>query len=196
MIKKLIMYLVAGLGNPGPKFKNTRHNTGFYTVEKIAGAGGWKKSKKGNYLYKKKKLASRNILFVKPQTFMNDSGVSLRSTQGRFGLEMENIIVIHDDVNLELGNIKISRSKSAGGHKGVSSIIKELGSNEFIRIRIGISTPGQKQALSQFVLEEFQSQEKKIIEQDIARVEEALRLIVEKGVDRAMTTINSSFSQG
>ncbi len=184
------MYLAAGLGNPGPKFKNTRHNTGFYIVEKIAGARGWKKSRKGNYVYKKKKIASSDILFIKPQTFMNNSGVSLRSARGQYGLGLEEIIIVHDDTDLCLGSIKVSRGKGAGGHKGVSSIIGELGSDGFVRIRIGVAAPQQKQELSRFVLDQFQPQEKKLMQQNAAQVKDILELIIEKGIDQAMTTAN------
>ncbi len=190
------MYLTAGLGNPGPKFKNTRHNTGFYVIQKIAGARNWKKSRKGNYLYKKKKIASSDILFVKPQTFMNDSGLSLRSAQGKFGLKPEKIIVVHDDTDLQLGSIKVSRGKGAGGHKGVDSIIKELGTKDFIRIRVGVAVPEQEQDLSRFVLKFFHPRGQKVIKKSAIEVKHALVLIIEKGVDQAMTTINSSFPQG
>ncbi len=185
------MYIVAGLGNPGKKFKNTRHNTGFYMVEKIAGEKGWRKNKKGNCLYKKKQTGGENTLFVKPQTFMNNSGVCIRFLKDNFKVKPQNIIIIHDDADLKLGQVKISKGRGAAGHNGVGSIIEKLSGNDFVRIRVGIKTPeAEKEELKKFVLQRLKTSERKKIENTVSVVKKGLMLIIKEGLGQAMTEVN------
>jgi len=185
------MYLAAGLGNPGRRFKNTRHNTGFYVVEKAAGQKGWRKSKKGKYLHKKAVFAGEEVLFIKPQTFMNNSGVSLRQAGKKYGISPDHTVVIHDEADLELGQVKISRSRGAAGHKGVASVIEKLGANLFLRIRVGIGKESTSIPLDKWVLGRFSPSEKKIIEKASDKAVRALQLVIKEGAEKAMTEFNA-----
>ncbi len=133
------MFLIVGLGNPGKKYQNTRHNIGFKAVNEIAANFEfieWQII--FNTQISKGKINEKNIILAKPQTFMNLSGRSVSEIARFYKIKSENIIVIHDDIDLPLGKIRIVKSRGAAGHKGVGSIIKELGKKNFIRFRIGI----------------------------------------------------------
>lgn len=145
------MTIIAGLGNPEPKYKNTPHNAGFEAVDEFAKENSFpefKLSKKFNALISKKD----NILLVKPQTYMNNSGSSLKKI--RRGRASMDLIVLHDDIDLELGKIKVSKNRGSAGHKGINSIIKELGTKDFTRIRIGVSQDNKPNVLKKFDKEE------------------------------------------
>lgn len=168
------MILVVGLGNPGHKYKKTRHNVGFLALNSIAGTDKWQESKKANCLYLKKQIDNKIIELIKPLTFMNNSGKCVRYIKRKHCIEPKDIIIIHDDIDLLIGTIRISQNISSAGHKGVQSIIDELGTKDFTRIRIGIkpllrssSFGGQAQ---DFVLEKFTKDEEKIIQQVIKKI--------------------------
>jgi len=153
------MIIIIGLGNPGEKYNNTPHNVGFEAVEQFAKENNFpefKLSEKFKALISEK----NNILLVKPQTFMNESGKSVKKI--RRGRTSAKLIVIHDDIDLPLGKIKISKNRGSAGHKGVESIIKELGTKDFIRIRIGVSRKNKPD-----VLKKFDKESKKTIKESI-----------------------------
>lgn len=152
------MVIIIGLGNPGEKYKNTPHNIGFEAIDDFAEKNtfpDFKLSKKFKALISEK----NNILLAKPQTFMNDSGKSVKKIIKN---RATNLIIIHDDIDLPLGEIKISKDRGSAGHKGIESIIKELGTKDFTRIRIGVAREKKPD-----VLKKFDKESKKIIKESI-----------------------------
>ena len=188
------MILIIGLGNPGKKYEKTRHNVGFQAVDILAKKEKWTKSKKNNCFYIKKQINNKNVELIKPMTFMNDSGKAIKSVQKKHNTLTKEIIVIHDDIDIPVGTIRISENSSSAGHKGVQSIIQELGTKEFIRIRIGIRQETNnfisKTPIEKFVLKRFSLQEKKEIEKSINLSVQAISFILEKGVAHAMAEYN------
>ncbi len=185
------MYLIAGLGNPGPRYEHTRHNIGQQTVEQ------WGKSlgvtlRNGIFRSKHALVDYRGsqIVLLCPLTFMNKSGESVRDCVRHYDLEMDRLLIIHDDLDLPLGRIKVVRNGGAGGHKGVLSIISFLGSSEFSRVKIGIGRPRHGEAVADYVLDGFYEGEKELAEKVIRMAIEASELFVLEGVQAAMNRIN------
>ena len=144
------MFLIVGLGNPGEEYKHTRHNVGFMALDAL------------------KKLELPNTIFAKPQVFMNNSGKAVKSLTKNYKLQTKNLVVVHDDIDLPLGVFKISRNRGSAGHKGVQSIIDELKTKDFNRIRIGICPQaGKPKQVDKFVLQNFTKGEEKILKEVI-----------------------------
>lgn len=174
--------LVVGLGNPGEKYKKTRHNTGFIAVEAIAlnfsaqgGAGSeqfsaWHLNTKFNAMVSEGVVGNKKIILAKPQTFMNESGKAVKAIAAYYKIPAENTTVIHDDLDIALGEYKIVKNRGSAGHKGVQSIIDNLGIKDFMRIRIGIGVENKKTSIEAFVLENFSKEEEKIITEVIEKV--------------------------
>ncbi len=161
--------VIIGLGNPGEKYEQTRHNAGFMAVDALASELGlkWKTNKKFNALETK----SGDIILLKPLTFMNDSGSSVAAALAYYKLAPTDLTVIHDDLDIELGKYKISVDSRSAGHRGVESIIDRLNTKNFRRLRIGIKTPDLiKIPAEKFVLQKFKAEEKKIINSIILKV--------------------------
>jgi PTH1 family peptidyl-tRNA hydrolase len=186
--------IIVGLGNPGEKYKETRHNTGFQVVDKFAEKNNFpefKLSKKFNSLVSEGIFNDEKIVLAKPQTFMNNSGVAVKKISANHKLKTTNLIVIHDDIDLPLGKIKIVKNRGSAGHKGVESIIKSLGNNDFVRIRIGILPKiGKPKNQENFVLQKFTKEEKTIIEKTTARAISSLDSLVQKGLEITMNEYN------
>jgi len=165
------MKLIVGLGNPGIKYEKTRHNLGFLVIDFLADNDKWEESKKANCLYLKKQINSEKVELIKPLAFMNNSGKTVSYIQKKRYIDTEDIIVIHDDIDLKLGEIKIQKNRSSAGHKGVQSIINALGTKDFTRIRIGIKQINQTIIIEaeKFVLENFTPEEEKIIQEIIKK---------------------------
>ena len=166
------MKLIVGLGNPGDKYKKTRHNLGFLMVDYLAANDKWKESKKANCLYIKKQIGLEEVELIKPLTFMNNSGQVVNYLQKKHRLKPKDILIIHDEIDLPLGEIRIQKGRGPAGHKGVQSIIDQLGTKDFIRMRIGIKSMNNEQRTmnsEQFVLEKFTSQEEKIVQEIIKK---------------------------
>lgn len=186
------MYLIAGLGNPGLKYRNTRHNIGFKVINL------WAKSL-GVRLYGRR-FQSRNtqtmfqdkeVILLRPRTYMNQSGKSIRACADFFDLNTRDILVIHDDIDLAVGKMKVVRDGGAGGHKGVSSIIQYLGTHSFSRLRIGIGRPRYNgESIEDYVLSPFYRDEGGIIEEVIQLAVRACELFITHGIDSAMNHIN------
>ncbi len=160
------MKLIIGLGNPGEEYKKTRHNAGFLTVDALAlklQATSYKLQANFNAEVSEGIIDNKKIILAKPQTFMNNSGQAVRAILDYYKIKPEDIVVIHDDLDILLGEYKISKNKNSGGHKGVQSIIDYLGTKDFTRIRIGIMTENKKTPTEKFVLERFSKDEMKII---------------------------------
>jgi len=190
------MKIIVGLGNPGEKFKKTRHNVGFMVIDVFAEKNNFPKfkfSKKFNSLMSEGVIDDEKIILAKPQTFMNNSGVAVKKILSSTRTTRPGLVVIHDDIDLPLGEIKISKGRGSAGHKGVQSIIEKLGTNEFIRLRVGILPghplgPGKPKNPEKFVLQKFTKE--KIMEKAIDKALNALGLIVKESVEKAMNEYN------
>ncbi len=188
-------YLIAGLGNPGSAYYKTRHNIGFESVERTAEKLGVKIGKnKFLSLCGEVFWSGEKLLIMKPQTFMNVSGEAVREASEFYSIPAERIVVIHDELDLELGVIKISRGGGAAGHNGVKSVMNSLGSREFTRIRMGVGKPPQGIRGSDYVLSKFTVAEKnsvgKMIETSVAATLE----VISGGVDSAMNIYNGQLN--
>lgn len=168
------MKLIVGLGNPGEKYKKTRHNLGSLMVDYLAAGDEWKENKKANCLYLKKQIGLEEVELIKPLTFMNNSGKAVNYIQKKHRLKPEDILIIHDEIDLPLGEIRIQQGRGPAGHKGVQSIIDQLGTKDFIRMRIGIRPTDQETIIDteKFVLEKFTAEEEKIVQKIIKRATE------------------------
>lgn len=185
------MYLIVGLGNPGDKYSNTRHNVGFMVLDRlVAESGARPLASKWKAMVWKGALAGQGAVMVKPLTFMNLSGDAVRPIATYYRIAPENIIVIHDDLDLQCGTIKLSTKKGPGGHNGIKSIIQRLGTTIFNRVRIGIGRPPLAMPVERYVLARFSADEQELITPAIARAEEAVSLIAEKGLAAAMQEIH------
>ena len=194
------MKLVVGLGNPGQEYENTRHNTGFILLDFILGKKvEWKIANGTKLLYYKDEIGGKPTEYIKPTTFMNNSGIAVAFVKDKHKLNLKDIVVIYDDIDLPLGKMKISFDRSSGGHNGLESIIKKLKSREFVRIRIGISleTPsgklrkpkGEKDVLK-FLLGEYKKSELDTLKKMSKKVAEALQIIFTEGKEKAMSVCN------
>lgn len=162
------MILLAGLGNPGKKYKDTRHNIGFLVIDKFKEINNFpefKLSKKFNSLVSEGFIDSKKVILAKPQTFMNESGKAVKALVSFYKIKV--LFVAHDDIDLPLGKIKIAKGQGAAGHKGVKSIIKEIGTKDFTRIRIGISPEKKPKNVEKFVLQKFNKENKTSITTNI-----------------------------
>jgi PTH1 family peptidyl-tRNA hydrolase len=200
------MYLIVGLGNPGKKYEKTRHNIGFRIIDEIAAnfqfspaptKGGGGVQSIFNAKISKGEIANKEIVLAKPQTFMNNSGKAVKSLIKNLKLEIRNLIIIHDDIDLPLGKIRIVKNRGSAGHKGVESIIRELKTKDFVRFRIGINQFAQNQKskiknqkLDEFVLKKFSKGEEKIVKEVIKKTVEAIEFSLKEGLEKAMTKIN------
>ena len=180
-----------GLGNPGPGYENSRHNIGFRVIEL------W--SKDLGLVLKKRQFRSKNIraefqgnniILLCPLTFMNLSGEAVRACADYYALEIGTILVIHDDLDLPLGRIKVVKDGGAGGHKGVSSIIHHLENNQFSRIKVGIGRPRYGETVEDYVLSPFYAYEKGLAQKAMEMAVNACELFVLEGVESAMNQIN------
>jgi PTH1 family peptidyl-tRNA hydrolase len=192
--------LIIGLGNPGDEYKETRHNTGFIILDYILGNKiNWKQSSGTKAVFYKDKIGKKEVEYLKPTTFMNNSGVAVSYTQTKYKIKPKDIIVIYDDIDLPLGTFKISFNRTSGGHNGLESIIKKIKSKEFIRIRIGIapSTPSGKirkpkgeDAILKFLLGKLKDSELKELKKISKKISEVLEALVIDGKDKAMSIFN------
>ncbi len=193
------MKLIVGLGNPGRGYANNRHNVGFVCLNHFARMQGIRFDKKqGRARIGLGEVAGSKVVVAKPQTYMNLSGQSVSLLVKKSNVSLDNLIVIHDDLDLPLGKIRIRQGGSSGGHKGISSIITELSSQNFIRIRVGIGRPVKNEGITEFsedeiiayVLSDFTPDEKQAITQVISSVSEAILCILTDGPVAAMNRYN------
>ena len=185
------MYLIIGLGNPEPEYSNTKHNMGFDTINSLANQTKIDITRsKFNALYGSGTIEGEKVVLVKPQTYMNLSGQSVREFKNFYKLTPNEIIVIYDDIDLEKGKIRIRKKGSAGSHNGMKSVIQELSTDEFIRIRVGIGTPEFKGYLKNYVLEPISKDEREILDEGIFDAKSAVIDILKNGIDHAMNKYN------
>ena len=184
------MYIIVGLGNPSARYEGTRHNVGYMAIDKLAARYHIeieRKSFKG--LIGRGLIGGEQVLLLKPLTFMNLSGESVRPAFDFYKVEPDHIVVISDDINLETGQLRIRKKGSAGGHNGLKNIILHLGTDQFPRVRIGVGGPGRKD-LKDFVLGHFQNEEKDLIDEAAERAAMAIVKIIEEGPEAAMNIYN------
>ena len=184
------MYLIVGLGNPGSEFENTRHNLGFRVIESWVSKLGVNLIESDLCKVAFVELGGKKVILQCPLTFMNLSGKAVRAYKDCYDIKTENILVIHDDLDLPLGRLRLARNGGSGGHKGVQSIIEELGSQDFPRLRIGIGRPRYGERIEDFVLSPFYKDQRKTIEKVIPIAIEGCELFVSNGIDYAMNKIN------
>lgn len=186
------MYIIAGLGNPGKQYENTRHNIGYMVIDSIAKAHQIPVMEiKHRAQIGKGWLGGEKVILAKPLTYMNASGESVRALTDYYKIDTRtNCIVIYDDVSMDIGQIRIRKKGSAGGHNGIKNIIAHLGSEEFWRIKIGVGDKGQGEDLVDYVLGHFNQTERGVIEQSIADAAAAVTMMLQDGIDAAMNTYN------
>ena len=185
------MNLIVGLGNPGSKYENTRHNVGFMTIDRLCHDLGVRLT--GHRFQSRNTLTrfqDNRVMLLCPLTFMNRSGEAVRACVDYYDLEPGNILVIHDDIDLPVGRVKVVGSSGSGGHKGVRSIIDHMSGTQFQRIKIGIGRPRYGEPIENYVLAPFYKDEKDIIEDVLHMATEACELFVSRGIEPAMNQIN------
>lgn len=186
------MLVIAGLGNPGKEYVNTRHNAGFMAIDALASKYGIDvNEKKHKGLIGKGVIEGQKAVLVKPQTFMNNSGECLREVCDYYKIDIETeLLVIYDDITLDVGGIRIRKHGSAGGHNGIKSIISHLGTQEFRRIRVGIGEKPPRMDLADWVLGHFPKENADALSDAYKDVLDAVKLITEDKIDEAMNMYN------
>ncbi len=186
------MYIIAGLGNPGGQYRNTRHNIGFAAVDCLAGQYQIDIGEvKHKALSGKGRIGSERVVLVKPMTFMNLSGEAIRQITDYYKIDVtEELIVIYDDISLPPGQLRVRKKGSAGGHNGIKNIIAQLGTEEFKRIRIGVGEKPGGYDLADYVLGHFSKEESVLMEESCQRAAEAVCMIIEQDIDAAMNAYN------
>lgn len=185
------MFIIAGLGNPGLKYAGTRHNVGFGAIDVLAdkyriGVD----AKKHKALMGKGVIEGQKVILIKPQTYMNLSGESIAAAAAYYKLSPEEVLVIYDDINLDVGRLRLREKGSAGGHNGMKSIISCLGSDQFPRIRIGVGDKPSRMDLADYVLGRFPEEELACVREGIAEAAEAAAMIVNGQMAEAMNKFN------
>ena len=183
------MKLIVGLGNYGKEYEHTRHNVGFDTVDLLADSLGESIDKSGFHsLYKKVKYMDEDLLLVKPQTYMNNSGIAVKEIADYFKIDLEDIVVIHDEMDILPGHLKFKMGGKSAGHNGIKSITEHLGSDKYLHIKIGIGKPEYN--VIDFVLGKYKGEEKDLIEKSISDAKDAIKLMIKESLNKAMSTYN------
>ncbi len=183
------MKLIVGLGNFGKEYDHTRHNVGFDTVDLLADSLGENIDKSGFHsLYKKIKYMDEDLILLKPQTYMNNSGIAVKEIKDYFKIDINDIIVIHDEMDILPGHLKFKVGGRSAGHNGIKSIIEHLNDDKFIHIKIGIGKPEYN--VVDFVLGKYKGEEKELIEESIKNASESIKVLVKDSLNKAMSIYN------
>ena len=186
-----VMYIIAGLGNPTREYEKTRHNVGFEVIDVLADMlGTTVEEKKFKGLYGRGIIGGEKVLLLKPQTFMNLSGESVKAAAGFYKVDHEHIIIIYDDISLDVGQLRIRKKGSAGGHNGIKNIIAHLGTQEFSRIRVGVGDKPKKMDLADYVLSRFSKEDRVLMEDAFKDASKAVNVMITESVDAAMNQFN------
>lgn len=187
------MYIIAGLGNPTKEYDNTRHNIGFAAIDALADKYGISVSDmKNKALMGKGVINGNKVMLLKPLTYMNLSGEAIRAAVDYYKIdEKSELIVIYDDISLDVGQIRIRKKGSAGGHNGLKNIIKMLGHDTFTRVRMGVGEKPKNYDLADYVLGHFPVEERKVMDDATKTAAEAIRMIITESADAAMNHFNS-----
>ena len=184
-------YLIVGLGNPGREYKHTRHNIGFMAVDKLAADLGIRFTKvQSKAIIGITPFEEAKLILSKPQTFMNLSGQAVSSLMRFYKVPLEQLLVIHDDIDLPLATIRIRPGGGSAGQKGLGSIIEQLGTQSFARMRIGVGRPPGRMSAPDYVLQDFDKAEQSLMERVVAEASEAARIFVRDGLETAMNKYN------
>jgi PTH1 family peptidyl-tRNA hydrolase len=188
---------VIGLGNPGREYERTRHNAGFWVVDELASRFNVPMhQRKVPALWGWGWVRGRKVLLVKPTTFMNRSGEAAAPIARYHGIAAEQILVVHDDLDLPPGRIKVARGGGAGGHRGVQSLIQHFGCNDFHRLKLGIGRPRFEETVEEFVLRPPYEEEAEVLREAVFRAVDAAEMILEDGVEAAMNRFNRRVEPG
>jgi len=186
------MYIIVGIGNPGKKYESTRHNIGFIAIDYMSALYDIKVNKiKHKALVGEGKIEGERLMLVKPQTFVNLSGESVRDIADYYKVPTENIIIIYDDISLEPGSVRIRKKGSDGGHNGLKSIIYQLQSDTFPRIKLGVGAKPPGYDLADWVLAKFTDSDIKIMSKSVEAAAKAVPEIIKNGAESAMNKFNS-----
>ena len=185
------MYIIAGLGNPTREYEKTRHNVGFDTIDVLADKLNTSvDEKKFKGLYGKGIIAGEKVILLKPQTFMNLSGESIRPLADYYKVDPEDILIVYDDISLAPGQLRIRAKGSAGGHNGIKSIIAHLGTQEFPRVKVGVGEKPSRMDLADYVLGHFSKEEQATMDEAVKEAADAVCEIVNVGIAQAMNDHN------
>ena len=185
------MYLIVGLGNPEEEYARTRHNMGFDVINKLSSNINIKVNKnKFNSIYGSGSIGGEKVILIKPQTYMNLSGTAIRDFKNFYKVDSKNIIVIYDDLDINPGIIKIRKKGGPGTHNGMKSVVHELQTEEFPRIRIGIGNPEYKNDLLNYILTQIPDEDYKVLETAISNAANSIECIIKNGIDTAMNKYN------
>lgn len=186
-----VMYIIAGLGNPTREYEKTRHNVGFEVIDVLADMlGTTVEEKKFKGCYGRGIIGGEKVLLLKPQTFMNLSGESIRAASDFYKVDHEHIIIIYDDISLDVGQLRIRKKGSAGGHNGIKNIIAHLGTQEFPRIKVGVGDKPKKMDLADYVLSRFSKEDRAAMEDAFKEAAKAVEVMITEGMDTAMNQFN------
>lgn len=188
------MYLIAGLGNPGKQYEATRHNMGFDVIDKLVEEFNVPQAGvKFNAMYGKGRIGGEPVILMKPLSYMNLSGGPIRDMANYFKIDPETeLIVIYDDIDTEPGQLRVRKKGSAGGHNGIKSIIQQLGTQNFMRVRVGVGAKPKDWDLADYVLGRFDRDDRQLVEDAQERACEAVEMILADSVDAAMNKFNVS----
>lgn len=185
------MFIVAGLGNPTKEYEKTRHNVGFEVIDVLADKLGTSvEEKKFKGYYGRGIIGGEKVILLKPQTFMNLSGESVRAAADFYKIDTDHIIIVYDDISLDVGQLRIRTKGSAGGHNGIKNIIAHLGTQEFPRIKVGVGDKPKKMDLADYVLSRFSGEERNIMGDAFEEAARAVEMIITEGPDKAMNQFN------
>jgi peptidyl-tRNA hydrolase, PTH1 family len=190
-------YIIAGLGNPGTKYAGTRHNIGFMVVDKLAaGVNVSLDLEKWESFYVRGVILGRKVCLLKPSTYMNCSGRAIAKFVDFYKTPLSRLLVIHDDLDMKLGRIKLTVGGGAGGHNGIRSLIQHMGSRDFYRLKIGIGRPGQDSmhpdiSVEDYVLAHFSTEEKKVVDDKMDSLMQGIDFFLQDDISKAMNFLNS-----
>lgn len=186
------MFLVLGLGNPGARYRDTRHNAGFLVVDRVASREGLSCDRKQlGALVEKVRLEAEDVVVAKPQSFMNLSGQVATSLRGFYKVDLEHLVVVHDDVDLPFGDVRVKVGGGHGGHNGLRDIQAKLGQAGFVRVRFGVGRPPEGRDTADYVLQAFDPNEREQLGELLDRAADAVHRVVADGAVAAMNTFNA-----
>ena len=183
------MKLIVGLGNPGREYKNTHHNIGFMILDNYLGKVDWKNKMESNFYVDE--INNEQIIFIKPLTYMNLSGLAVKKIVNFYKIPVENILIIQDDLDMEVGKYKIKRNSSSGGHNGIKSIISELNTDSFARLKIGIGK-SLRIPVEKYVLSKFTNDETNIINEQLNNYNDIVDTFIKFGIEETMAKHNKN----
>ena len=185
------MYIIAGLGNPGTQYMGTRHNAGFSVIDALADQYNISvDTQKHKGMIGKGMIEGEKVILVKPMTYMNLSGECIREVMDYYKADIDDLIVIFDDISLEPGKLRLRAKGSAGGHNGIKDIIRQLGTEKFLRIKVGVGAKPKGWDLADHVLGRFSTEDRKLVDEAIGKAAKAVDIMIEQGADAAMNEYN------